>query len=81
MDIPFEEKKEWQDLHIVRKQTTEDLPLLLCTLVSLWSQTPTFKALYFVSTVLKGTVITSGRTSSFRSPLNHWATSCSFLSA
>ena len=46
MDTPFEEKKEWQDLRTVKKHMTEDL---LCTLVSLWSQTPKFNALYLLS--------------------------------
>lgn len=46
---PLRKKKELQDLHIVKKQITEDLSLRLCTLVSLWSQPPKFKALYFLS--------------------------------
>lgn len=48
MDTLFEEKKELQDLYIMKKQGTEDLPLL-STVVSLWSQPPKLKALQFLS--------------------------------
>lgn len=48
MDALFEEKKELQDLYIMKKEGTEDLPLL-SIVESLWSQLPKFMALHFLS--------------------------------